>query len=877
MLRPAGFHEARDVSASSRDSLRRQLGRRRMSLTVQEQSFLDNLVVHGNEIEVQLAFERLQDEDLFFEYQTPKHIKNPHDAGFDETKVDSNSSGGDDTREATSVLLTTASGRPTLERSNSQLGSQRRLSVLEQRKACPRQSQLWKAHKTGLAVTNSGSRQSLVRRSSSIGSLSTLGSMRRPPSDIFRPDNSQAQKTTSSATTEGQLRQASNVYRRSQSLLLSPLIPKPARFGRRLSSSSRKSVTFHEKTDGTPKPRPKTIKPMRKLSKDLIPLPLTERQESSSSIPSLHHGQPIRSDSLSSIPSLHHGVPIRSNSISSIPSLHHGTPLRSDSIGSVPSIHHGTAIRSDSIGSVPSLHQGRPIRQDSLASIPSIHHAHPIRSDSITSFASLHHGQPLSDSTINIHEWLNSTDATIQDAKAVLLQQYAASDDIATAWLNQQKPQEIDSAVTTQADEVPQAAPQPTPKPVLMRMASANLDKGEGVEVSEWDGLPMANSVSSGVRPDYPSMISLDTSIRTSNSFDTMQSYRHPEIFRGVHRSLSDDDMEDIFLGQTGKSHPCHSLSIELVGPNSNVACLPTATQLLRYESSNATNGKSVAVEEPDDDTSWDMNSVEDGKRFDSWNVLKDEYVNGYGGGGTLDFLILGTDGDDESAQPHVLSPPLMESLQAFFPYSLTGQNYYLKYSMVRDGSSLHSFLKRARGVQHGVLAIETLDGEVFGAFTGQAWRKNWNYFGSGESFLWRMRRSRLEKTHDILEQAQLESEIDVFPCTGENQLIQLCTHDRVALGGGTPSEKKTDDDVMVQDGAELQEHNWGFGLAISNDFMTGTSSPCVTFGSPSLSKVAKNGAIFEIANIELWALTPCFTVEQAEKLELGKLFLHRN
>lgn len=271
-----------------------------------------------------------------------------------------------------------------------------------------------------------------------------------------------------------------------------------------------------------------------------------------------------------------------------------------------------------------------------------------------------------------------------------------------------------------------------------------------------------------------------------------------------------------------------------------------------------------------DDDSSWDMNS--DSERYDSWNAIKDEYINGYGGGGTLGFTILGTCADDESAQPHVLSPPLMESLQEFLPYVKSGENFYLKYSMVRDGASMHSFLKRARGCQYSILALETTDGEVFGCFTAQAWRKNWNYFGWEESFLWRMRRSRLEKTHGILEQAQLESEIDVFPCTGENQFIQLCTHDRIAVGGGEPSgEKKTDQQPP------LPGHEWGFGLAIQGDFMTGSSSRCVTFGSPPLSKTHMDGSEFEIVNIELWTLTPCLTEGEAEKLELGKLFLERN
>jgi hypothetical protein len=263
------------------------------------------------------------------------------------------------------------------------------------------------------------------------------------------------------------------------------------------------------------------------------------------------------------------------------------------------------------------------------------------------------------------------------------------------------------------------------------------------------------------------------------------------------------------------------------------------------------------------------MNSDSDG-RFDSWNILKDDYANGYGGGGTLGFSILGTSADDASAQPHVLSPPLMESLQGFLPSSKSGENLFLKYSMVRDGASLHAFLKRARGIEYSILALETLDGEVFGAFTSQPWRKNWNYFGTGESFLWRMRRSRLEKTHGILEQAQLESEIDVYPYTGENKFIQLCTHDRIAVGGGTPSgEKKTEEEPV-------QSHEWGFGLAIEQDFLQGSSSPCVTFGSPSLSHIHSDGSTFEIVNMELWTLTPCINVEEAEKLELGKLFLER-
>jgi hypothetical protein len=227
-------------------------------------------------------------------------------------------------------------------------------------------------------------------------------------------------------------------------------------------------------------------------------------------------------------------------------------------------------------------------------------------------------------------------------------------------------------------------------------------------------------------------------------------------------------------------------------------------------------------------------------------------------------------------AHPHVMSPPLMESLQNFVPGSKAGENYWMKYSLVRDGASLHTFLQYARGTKYSILAIETVDGEVFGAFTGEPWRKNWNYFGSQESFLWKMRHSRKEKSHSIIDQAHIESEIDVFPYTGENNCIQLCTHDKIAVGGGAgvPNFER---DSTSSIGSPVKDHEWGFGLTVQSDMLNGTSSPCATFGSPSLSNEHSDGSVFEIINLELWTLTPCMTLEEAEKLELGKLFLEQH
>jgi hypothetical protein len=269
-----------------------------------------------------------------------------------------------------------------------------------------------------------------------------------------------------------------------------------------------------------------------------------------------------------------------------------------------------------------------------------------------------------------------------------------------------------------------------------------------------------------------------------------------------------------------------------------------------------------------DENSSWDMEEDSLKEHFNAWEALGEDPTAGYGGG--LPFVILGTSANDETATPHVLSPPLMESLQYFFPYSLTESNFWMKFSLLRDGDSMHSLLQKIRGATHTIIAIETVDGEVFGSFQSAPWRKQWKYFGSGESFLWRMRKSRQTPCSSIIDQAHMESELDVYPWSGENDCIQLCTSDRFAVGGGeVKDEKKAAEDY--------ESPAYGFGLSIEKDLLYGTSSHCATFSSPPLSLHHSDGSPFEIVNLEVWALTPCMTLEAAEKLELGQLFLRKN
>ena len=273
-------------------------------------------------------------------------------------------------------------------------------------------------------------------------------------------------------------------------------------------------------------------------------------------------------------------------------------------------------------------------------------------------------------------------------------------------------------------------------------------------------------------------------------------------------------------------------------------------------------------------------------EHYDAWEVLKDEYAADFGYDNTptqvltsqdLDdddnnyFTILGTSADDTLAHPHVLSPPLMDSLMTFLPAAVKNQNYWLKYSLVRDGASLAILRRYVRGARRTILAVETTDGHVFGSFTSTNWRYERNgFYGTGESFLWRMRHNRKTKCSSLYDQAQMESEVDVFFCTHQNEMIQLSTDELIAVGGG---EVESDTDSS----AEERSDRFGFGLSIDDFMLHGTSSPCATYKNPCLVDGGSKDTRFRIANVEVWTLTPCASVDAAERLEMSQFWIQQS
>jgi hypothetical protein len=260
-------------------------------------------------------------------------------------------------------------------------------------------------------------------------------------------------------------------------------------------------------------------------------------------------------------------------------------------------------------------------------------------------------------------------------------------------------------------------------------------------------------------------------------------------------------------------------------------------------------------------------------------------------------FRILGTSADDLSCHPHVLSPPLMEALLEFMPETLSSDyHFWLKYSMVRDGGGLFQLVKHVRASQHTLLAIETTVGHVFGAFTLHPWRLSNQFYGSSNSFLWRLRHSRMTAVtaagaaptdqhfpRSLLEQAQMETELDVFPVSTKHSStgIQGCHLQHGLALGKSHLHDLDGDGIPIMSSSPTS----CYALFLRPDLRLGHTSASDAFGNPCLivngdgdssseSHSHRAQSFFEVANIEVWTLTPFDTEAEAEQAELSSFFL---
>jgi len=249
--------------------------------------------------------------------------------------------------------------------------------------------------------------------------------------------------------------------------------------------------------------------------------------------------------------------------------------------------------------------------------------------------------------------------------------------------------------------------------------------------------------------------------------------------------------------------------------------------------------------------------------RLDGWDIDRREQYP---------FEIMGLDANTPP-ESRVLTPALMESLRGFFPFAVSEDNFWLKFSLARDGASLRSLLLKCMASQHTILAIETDDGSVFGSFCSSPWQNHdkQKWFGSGEAFLWRLKQSRYiddsQAATGNRRRHVPSNEMEVYPFTGSDDMVQYCTSSTIAVGGGS-----WQDIACPYDGEPT-----GIGLMIDGDLEGGETNSCATFANPRLYGRFKKGNEFTIQNLEIWTLTPCDSIPLAEQLERRKYFIKEN
>lgn len=224
-------------------------------------------------------------------------------------------------------------------------------------------------------------------------------------------------------------------------------------------------------------------------------------------------------------------------------------------------------------------------------------------------------------------------------------------------------------------------------------------------------------------------------------------------------------------------------------------------------------------------------------------------------GGRDYPFGILGV----RNQTPRVLTPAILEVLRGFVPIPVINDNFWLKFSRQRDGKSINTLLHSMRPSQYSILAVETKTGHVFGAFLATPWRLSNEWYGSKDSFLFRLKHRRT-KAGDFAH----DKEIQVYPCTGHDAMIQYCTRSTIAVGGGDWND--------VEQSAHPGEPR-GIGFMIDGDLMGGETNACATFDNPRLGDRSQDNE-FDIAELEMWTLTQAVSLEEAERMEMHRMFI---
>jgi len=157
----------------------------------------------------------------------------------------------------------------------------------------------------------------------------------------------------------------------------------------------------------------------------------------------------------------------------------------------------------------------------------------------------------------------------------------------------------------------------------------------------------------------------------------------------------------------------------------------------------------------------------------------------------------------------------LLQRVWGILPERYQIQSVSIEYSISRDGTSLLTLLDLCNTRKDPyplLLIVKDSNHHVFGAFLTEGIKKSSCFYGTGESFLFKV-----------------SPTVETYPWTRQNELFTCCNDNFLAVGCG--GEGST------------------YGLWIHSDLLKGSSSNCDTFENDVLS----SEEFFDVLNLEVW------------------------
>lgn len=164
-------------------------------------------------------------------------------------------------------------------------------------------------------------------------------------------------------------------------------------------------------------------------------------------------------------------------------------------------------------------------------------------------------------------------------------------------------------------------------------------------------------------------------------------------------------------------------------------------------------------------------------------------------------------DGESE-----ILTPEQIDNLRNVLPTRFKQLNWKLLFKLSEDGSSYTTFYNATYGHEPIVMILKNQYGDKIGAFIPQQLKKSREYYGTGETFVFRFTPS-----------------FEFFGWNKDsNQYFISSSSQEISIGGGGSS-----------------------AIWIDGDLLNAFSEPCSTFNSPSLTSFKK----YKVNDLEIWTI----------------------